>query len=89
MYIYIVYIPKVLDLTHKSQLHLHAEITHASIATMSLHVFICVRVRLQLCAFASTVGDGPRAYTCVHAHIHACVRIYVHARCELHLKSIK
>ena len=39
----------------KTQTHLHAEIAHASIATMSLRAFICVRVRLR--SFAGTVRD--------------------------------
>ena len=37
--------PESLDLTSKTQSRLHAEISHASIATMSLRAFICVRVR--------------------------------------------
>ena len=59
-----VYIIKVLDLTRKSQSHLHAEIAHASIATMSLRAFICVRVRLRVLFAIDRVG--------VHPH----VRIY-------------
>ena len=62
---YTMYILKVLDLTRKMQTRLHAEIAHASIATMSLRAFICVRVRLR--SFVSTVRDRPRAHTYVYS----------------------
>ena len=57
----------------KMQSRLHAEIAHASNATMSLRAFIWVRVRLRLHSFASTVRDRPRARMCVRT----CVRTYI------------
>ena len=72
MYSTYMHILKVLDLTHKSQSHLYAEIAHASIAKMSLRAFICVCVRLHLRVLF--VINRVR----VRARIRAYVRIYMH-----------
>ena len=73
------YILKVLDLTCKTQSRLHAEIAHASIAVVSLPVFIVFACVYEYCSCA---------FACmyVRAIVRMCMRSYVR---ELHLKCIK
>ena len=41
--------------------------------------FICVRVRLRLRSFASTVRDRPRALTCVRTRLRTYIYMYIHS----------
>ena len=67
------------SLTRKTQLRLHAEIAHVSIAVVSLRAFICGCGFLHLRTFVSTVRDRACARTCDCVRVRACNRMYVNS----------